>query len=51
MPLRFERYGRDVKPELIEALQAYDRVGIRFLATGLEAGGVVPLPLRVPPPS
>jgi len=50
--LRFERYHRDVKPELIEALRgAYETTGVRFLDAGLDAGGVVPPPLRVPPPA
>jgi transcriptional regulator with XRE-family HTH domain len=49
--LRFERYHRDVKPELIEALRrAYEATGVRFLDTGSDAGGVVPAPLRVPTP-
>jgi transcriptional regulator with XRE-family HTH domain len=49
--LRFERYHRDVKPELIEALrQAYEGAGVRFLDTGPDTGAVVPPPLRVPPP-
>jgi transcriptional regulator with XRE-family HTH domain len=48
--LRFERYHRDVKPELIEALRrAYEDVGVRFIEAGPDAGGVVPPPLRVPP--
>lgn len=46
--LRFERYHRDVKPELIEALRrAYEAAGVRFLDTGLNAGAVVP-PVRHP---
>ena len=46
--LRFERYHRDVKPELIDALRrAYEAAGVRFLETGPDAGGVVPPPLRV----
>lgn len=50
--LRFERYHRDVKPELIEALRrAYEAVGVRFLDEGPARGGVVPPPLRVPTPS
>jgi transcriptional regulator with XRE-family HTH domain len=41
--LRFERYHRDVKPDLIEALRrAYEAAGVRFLDTGADAGGVVP---------
>ena len=49
--LRFERYHRDVKPELIGALRrAYEAVGVRFIEAGADAGGVVPPPLRVPPP-
>lgn len=49
--LRFERYHRDVKPELIEAVRrAYEAAGVRFLDDGPDAGGVVPPPLRVPPP-
>jgi transcriptional regulator with XRE-family HTH domain len=49
--LRFERYHRDVKPELIEVLRrAYEAVGVRFLDGGADAGGVVPPPLRVPSP-
>jgi len=49
--LRFERYHRDVKPELIEAVRrAYEGAGVRFLDTGSNAGGVVPPPLRVPAP-
>ncbi len=48
--LRFERYHRDVKPELIEGLRrAYEAVGVRFLDQERDAGGVVPPPLRVPP--
>lgn len=49
--LRFERYHRDVKPELIQALrQAYEETGVRFLAGGPDDGGVVPAPLRVASP-
>jgi hypothetical protein len=49
--LRFERYHRDVKPEMIEALgRAYEAAGVRFLDDGPDAGGVVPPPLRVPAP-
>jgi hypothetical protein len=43
--LRFERYHRDVKPELIESLRrAYEAAGVRFLDEGADAGGVVPRP-------
>jgi transcriptional regulator with XRE-family HTH domain len=50
--LRFERYHRDVKPELIEALRrAYEGTGVRFINGGRDEGGVVPPPLRVAPPS
>ena len=49
--LRFERYHRDVKPELIEALRrAYEGAGVRFINAGADAGGVVPPPLRVQRP-
>jgi transcriptional regulator with XRE-family HTH domain len=49
--LRFERYHRDVKPELIAAVRgAYEAAGVRFLDEGTDAGGVVPPPLRVPTP-
>jgi transcriptional regulator with XRE-family HTH domain len=48
--LRFERYHRDVKPELIAALRrAYEGVEVRFLEDGPDSGGVVPPPLRIPP--
>jgi len=48
--LRFERYHRDVRPELIAAMRAaYEHFGIRFLDEGADAGGVIPAPLRVPP--
>lgn len=41
--LRFERYHRDVKPELIDALRrAYEEVEVRFIEAGPDAGGVVP---------
>jgi transcriptional regulator with XRE-family HTH domain len=50
--LRFERYHRDVKPELIEALRrAYEAAGVRFLDTGPDVGAVVPPALRVPTPT
>jgi DNA-binding LacI/PurR family transcriptional regulator len=50
--LHFERYHRDVKPELIEALRrAYEGVGVRFIEAGADAGGVVPPSLCVPRPS
>jgi transcriptional regulator with XRE-family HTH domain len=50
--LRFERYHRDVKPELIEALRrAYEGAGVRFVDAGTDSGGVVPPPLQVPPPA
>jgi transcriptional regulator with XRE-family HTH domain len=46
--LRFERYHRDVKPELIDGLRrAYEATGVRFLHSGADAGGVVPPPVRV----
>jgi transcriptional regulator with XRE-family HTH domain len=49
--LRFERYHRDVKPELIEAVRrAYEAAGVRFLEAGADAGAVVPPPQRVSPP-
>lgn len=48
--LRFERYHRDVKPELIAALRrAYEGAGLRFVDSGQDAGAVVPAPVRVPP--
>lgn len=44
--LRFERYHRDVKPELLEAIRrAYEEAGVRFLDHGPDAGAVVPPPL------
>jgi len=47
--LRFERYHRDVQPELIELLRrAYEAIGVRFLDRGADAGGVVPPPLPSP---
>ncbi|HEX8467666.1 MAG TPA: helix-turn-helix transcriptional regulator [Allosphingosinicella sp.] len=49
--LRFERYHRDVKPELIQALRrAYEDTGVRFLDGGPDDGGVIPPPLRIPSP-
>ncbi|HEX8669280.1 MAG TPA: helix-turn-helix transcriptional regulator [Allosphingosinicella sp.] len=49
--LRFERYHRDVKPELIEALRrAYETTGVRFVDGGPDAGAVVPALLRVARP-
>jgi transcriptional regulator with XRE-family HTH domain len=49
--LRFERYHRDVKPELIELVRsAYETAGVRFLDEGPDEGAVVPPPLRVPSP-
>lgn len=49
--LRFERWHRDIKPELIEGLRrAYEEAGVRFLDEGPDAGGVVPSALRAPPP-
>ena len=49
--LRFERYHRDVKPDLIEAVRrAYEEAGVRFLDGGPDVGGVVPPPLRMPTP-
>jgi transcriptional regulator with XRE-family HTH domain len=49
--LRFERYHRDVKPELIQALRhAYEDTGVRFLDGGPDEGGVIPPPLRIPAP-
>jgi transcriptional regulator with XRE-family HTH domain len=49
--LRFERYHRDVKPELIAAVRrAYEAAGVRFIETGADEGGVVPPPLRIPRP-
>lgn len=45
--LRFERNHRDVKPELVEALQrAYQAVGVRFICAGADVGGVVPPLIR-----
>jgi transcriptional regulator with XRE-family HTH domain len=50
--LRFERYHRDVRPELIAALRrAFEAAGVRFLDKGTDAGGVVPPPLRAPLPN
>ncbi len=50
--LRFERYHRDVKPELIQALRrAYEDAGVRFLQGGTDDGGIIPPPLRAPAPS
>lgn len=43
--LRFERYHRDVTPELIQALRrAYEVAGVRFLDEGTNCGAVVPPP-------
>jgi transcriptional regulator with XRE-family HTH domain len=45
--LRFERYHRDVRPELIEALRrAYEAAGVRFVDAGPHAGSVTPPQLR-----
>lgn len=45
--LRFERYHRDVKPEMIEGLRrAYEAVGVRFVDEGPDASAVVPPPFR-----
>jgi transcriptional regulator with XRE-family HTH domain len=49
--LRFEKEQRDVQPELIADLRrAYEAAGVRFIEEGIDAGGVVPPALRVPPP-
>jgi transcriptional regulator with XRE-family HTH domain len=49
--LRFENEQREIKPELIEAMRkVYEGAGVRFLESGPDNGGVVPPPLRMPPP-
>lgn len=49
--LRHENYHRDIQPELIVALRrAFEAAGVRFIDAGTDAGGVVPPPLRAPPP-
>jgi hypothetical protein len=49
--LRFERYHRDVRPELIEALRrAYEAAEVQFVDEGPHAGSVTPPPLRGLPP-
>ncbi|MFN3945838.1 MAG: helix-turn-helix domain-containing protein [Allosphingosinicella sp.] len=46
--LRFERYHRGVRPELLQAVRrAYEATRVRFLDKGPDAGDVVPPPLRV----
>jgi transcriptional regulator with XRE-family HTH domain len=45
--LRFERYHRDVRPELIGALRrAYEAAGVLFVDAGPHAGSVTPPALR-----
>ena len=49
--LRYENEQRDIKPELIDALRrTFEGAGVRFLEQGVDSGGVVPPPLKVPPP-
>ncbi|HEV7660228.1 MAG TPA: helix-turn-helix transcriptional regulator [Allosphingosinicella sp.] len=50
--LRFEKEQRDVQPDLIADLRrAYEAAGVRFIEEGIDAGGVVPPTLCVPPPN
>jgi transcriptional regulator with XRE-family HTH domain len=47
--LRLENDQRDILPAKVTAIrQGYEALGLRFLDTGADAGGVVPPPLRVP---
>jgi transcriptional regulator with XRE-family HTH domain len=49
--LRFENEHRDVQVELIADLRrAYEDAGLRIIAEGSDAGGVIPPLLRAPPP-
>lgn len=48
---RLENEQRDIQPEKVAAIRwAFEAVGVRFLDAGPDAGGVVPPPLKVPPP-
>jgi transcriptional regulator with XRE-family HTH domain len=50
--LRLENDQRDILPAKVAAIRrGYEALGLRFLGDGTGAGGVVPPPLRVPPPA
>lgn len=49
--LRLENDQRNIQPAKIEAIRrAYESAGVRFIEEGGDRGGVVPPPLRAPPP-
>ena len=49
--LRLENDQRDIQPDKVAAIRrAFEAVGVRFIDAGPDVGGVVPPPLRVPPP-
>ncbi|HEY0313300.1 MAG TPA: helix-turn-helix transcriptional regulator [Allosphingosinicella sp.] len=49
--LRLENDQRDIVPTKVAAIRrGYEALGLRFLDSGLDAGGVIPAPFRVPPP-
>ena len=48
---RLENEQRDVQAEKVAAIRrTFEAAGLRFLNAGADAGGVVPPPLRAPPP-
>jgi hypothetical protein len=48
---RLENEQRDVQPEKVASIRrAFEAAGVRFLDEGADAGGVVPPPLKAPPP-
>lgn len=48
---RLENEQRDIQVEKVAAIRrGFEEAGVRFLEAGIDAGGVVPPPLKVPPP-
>ncbi len=48
---RLENEQRDIQPDKVAAIRrAFEAAGVRFLEGGPDARGVVPPPLKVPPP-
>lgn len=49
--VRLENEQRDIQPDKVTVIRrAFEAAGVRFLDAGGDAGGVVPPPLKVPPP-
>jgi DNA-binding XRE family transcriptional regulator len=49
--VRLENEQRDIQADKVAAIRsAFEAAGVRFIDEGTDTGGVVPPPLKIPPP-